>query len=62
MLTLKGINYKANVFINNNIVATKSDIVGTFRSFQLDITQVCHLVSNIRVYFFVNLFVFLLVS
>lgn len=38
-LTLYGINYRADVWINGRLVADKNDIVGMFRRFKLDITD-----------------------
>ena len=37
-LTLNGINYRADVWVNGRQVADKKDIVGMFRRFKLDIT------------------------
>jgi hypothetical protein len=39
IITFKGINYRADVVCNGHTVATKVDIVGTFRYFSLDITS-----------------------
>ena len=38
-LTLYGINYRADVWVNGRLVADKNDIVGMFRRFKLDITD-----------------------
>lgn len=38
-LTLYGINYRADVFVNGHLVADKNEIVGMFRRFCLDITE-----------------------
>ena len=38
-LTFNGVNYKANVWFNGHNVAKETEIVGTFRIFDLDVTQ-----------------------
>ncbi|MEG1005356.1 MAG: glycoside hydrolase family 2 TIM barrel-domain containing protein [Bacteroides sp.] len=38
-LTLYGINYRADVWVNGHLVADKKEIVGMFRRFKLDITS-----------------------
>ncbi len=38
-LHLDGINYRANVWLNGNKVGDAKDIVGTYRSFALDVTD-----------------------
>jgi exo-1,4-beta-D-glucosaminidase len=37
-LTFKGINYRANIFVNGDLVAGNDTIQGTFRAFEIDIT------------------------
>jgi exo-1,4-beta-D-glucosaminidase len=41
-LHFDGINYRANVWLNGQKVADASDIVGTFRAFELDVTRQAH--------------------
>ena len=38
-LTLHGINYRADVWVNGHLVANKDSLVGMFRRFKLDITD-----------------------
>lgn len=38
-LTLHGINYRADVWVNGHLVANKDTLVGMFRRFKLDITN-----------------------
>ena len=38
-LDLDGINYRANVWVNGAKVASSDDVVGTFRSYELDVTR-----------------------
>jgi exo-1,4-beta-D-glucosaminidase len=37
-LTLDGVNYRANVWLNGSQVATSGEVAGTYSSFQLDVT------------------------
>lgn len=39
-LGLKGVNYRANVWVNGALVAGKDRLVGTYSAFELDITSV----------------------
>ncbi len=39
LLTLKGINYRADVWLNGEQLANESEIVGTFVVFDFDITD-----------------------
>ena len=45
-LTLNGINYRADVWVNGRQVADKKDIVGMFRRFKLDITEYARAGAN----------------
>jgi exo-1,4-beta-D-glucosaminidase len=38
-LVFRGINYRANVYLNNVLIGSEEDIVGTFRTFQFDISS-----------------------
>lgn len=38
-LTLDGVNYRANVWVNGDLVADETEIVGTYRFFELDLTE-----------------------
>lgn len=38
ILTFKGLNYRANVWINNQQIGSQRDIVGAFRYFDFDVT------------------------
>lgn len=38
VLVLEGVNYAADVYVNGQLVATKEDVIGTFREHYLDIT------------------------
>ena len=42
-LSFKGINYRANVWVNGVIIASNATIVGTFRYFDFDISSVVNL-------------------
>jgi exo-1,4-beta-D-glucosaminidase len=37
-----GINYRANIWINGTLVAGKSKVAGTYRSYEFDVTKVLH--------------------
>ncbi|HHV97983.1 MAG TPA: hypothetical protein GXX36_00155 [Clostridiaceae bacterium] len=39
LLNFNGINYQADVWVNGNLVANKDEVVGTFRTFEFDITD-----------------------
>ena len=41
VLNIEGINYKANIWLNGNIIADSSEIKNAFRQFKLDITENC---------------------
>jgi exo-1,4-beta-D-glucosaminidase len=38
LLRLRGVNYRANVYVNGRLVASQKDIVGTFRHYELDVS------------------------
>lgn len=38
-VTFHGINYKANVWFNGQLLGSSADIVGTFRYFDFDVTK-----------------------
>eukprot|EP01114_Cavostelium_apophysatum_P018472 TRINITY_DN5716_c0_g1_i1.p1 TRINITY_DN5716_c0_g1~~TRINITY_DN5716_c0_g1_i1.p1 ORF type:complete len:872 (-),score=202.83 TRINITY_DN5716_c0_g1_i1:1-2616(-) len=39
LLDFRGINYKANIFVNGALIANESTAIGTFRYFEFDITS-----------------------
>ena len=39
LLTFKGINYKADIWLNGKQIANSSEVVGTFRSFDFDVSR-----------------------
>ncbi len=39
LLDLRGVNYRVNITLNGNLVATDREVIGTFRRFTLDITK-----------------------
>jgi exo-1,4-beta-D-glucosaminidase len=41
-LALEGVNYRANVWLNGQSVATSSDVVGTFTNYEWNITSLLH--------------------
>ena len=49
LLELRGVNYRADVYVNGALVANSSRIVGPFRKFALDITEQQQSVNHIAV-------------
>jgi exo-1,4-beta-D-glucosaminidase len=45
-LAFDGINYRANVWLNGTQIASATDVIGTFRAFEWDVTALAHTGGN----------------
>lgn len=45
-LHFEGINYRANIWVNGQKIAGETDVIGTFRTFEFDVTRILHAGRN----------------